>query len=269
MSNVNRSAQPVKHDDDEVITRNSFPYSELYGPNWGPDFNPLYRNIITGDVLLRAHHARGGGARTRASFDLSSGKCLYAFCLNFETVVRSDRERERVRCGECFLINSQGCGKDGHQTIVLKDDGPNSIFKKLIEGKEVTWKVLKDPSPEVAAEVVDPKQVARDAAAALEARLEDELERLGVVDHDFMKDVYAQRSQADRIAKKTAKEAGRGKTRGGKTVAIARNADVPQTVADKRRDALDAKAANGGKAMKTAKDKGNGRGVFGKRKDGQ
>lgn len=210
---LNTKYQQVEHDDNETFDRNSFPYVELYGPNWNGNFSPLCRNISTNDGHASAHHARGGGPRQRAHFDMSSKKARYGFCLVFDNVQREDGTTERVRCGEVFLINSQGCGKPGHGNNAQKDDGPNSIFQKLLRDEEVTWKVLKDPEQgKTEVVVVDPKQVAREIAQADEAAIQKRYEETGYIDIEDLKARYGQHKIEENIQRKTNKEMRRNGT---------------------------------------------------------
>jgi hypothetical protein len=132
----------------DTFDRYTFPYALLYGDAWKDDFNPLYRNIITRSLHAKGHHAHRGGQRQRSHFELASKKCKYGFCLVWETVTRADGTKQRTRCGEVLLIESQGCGKKGHALGVLKDESPNCVFAKLMRGEEVEWSLVRDREEE-------------------------------------------------------------------------------------------------------------------------
>ncbi|CAI6339670.1 unnamed protein product [Periconia digitata] len=57
------------HEMEEIIQPGEFPYVDIYGP-WfvGDAFKPHMKNIYTGVMEQRAHHAGSAGSKTRASF---------------------------------------------------------------------------------------------------------------------------------------------------------------------------------------------------------
>ena len=128
----------------------------------------------------------------------------------------------------------------------------------------MTWKVLKDTEQEKPEVAKDPKQIAQEMNDAREAALQQQFDRDGAIATNAMTDMFAKQKRDAEIRAKMDKERKTMLALGKTTITFApvrEDAGEPQDPREKeiedakkaaaaaKREALEAKAKNGGKTL--------------------
>lgn len=135
-----RSCAEFDHEDNEEISRTTFPWLEIFPTLAGHSSQARahLKNAATGAVFSNSHHVKGQGAKKWKDFE--AFECC--FCLEWLLVqIPANGPWYWVRCGNMFNRKSQQCIV--HPKVQYKD-GPNKIYGVLADNEIGNWGMLKN-----------------------------------------------------------------------------------------------------------------------------